>query len=311
MMGGGGRRSSYTGQKAEALARVVRKDAEKSVGQFEVELATYLSSLLAVYNARDTALVTRRLDQAKQAIEDELETSFDQLFGGSVAKHTYVDGLSDIDALLVVNDLKFQGARPTNILEEITKILRERLPPGATVDHGRMAVSVSYEDGMIIFLNAAAPTEKGLKVPSAKQGGWSDIDPDGFRNALTKVNDDCGGKLVPTIKLAKAVIANMPERYQLTGYHVESIAIAAFRDYKGPKTTETMLPLFFERAKDLVLAPIRDSTKQSVHVDGYLGPEDDEARRNVSHLLGNIAKRMRNASAGKSRAQWEAVFFNE
>ena len=310
-MGGGGGRSSYTGQRAKTLAGLVRKEAERSAGQFEVELAGYLSNLLAVYNDRDVALVSQRLDQAKQAIEDELETTFDQLYGGSVAKHTYVDGLSDIDTLLVLNDPKLQGARPARILEEITEILRERLPPGATVDHGQMAVSVSYDDGMSIQLLPALRTEKGLKVPSAKQGGWSDIDPEGFRSALTKVNNDCGGKLVPTIKLAKAVIANMPEQYRLTGYHAESLAIAAFRDYKGPKTTETMLPVFFERAKELVLAPIRDRTGQSVHVDEYLGVENGEARRNVSHLLGNIAKRMLNASAGKSKGQWEAVFFNE
>jgi hypothetical protein len=31
----------------------------------------------------------------------------------------------------------------------------------------------------------------------------------------------------------------------------------------------------------------------------------------VSHLLGGLAKRMRNASTGKSQAQWEAVFSGE
>jgi len=309
-MGGGGG-GSYTGREAETLAGLVRKEAEKSVGQFEVNLATYLSSLLAVYNARDTALVSRRLDQAKTALEDELETSFDQLFGGSVAKHTYIDGLSDIDALLVVNDAKLKNLRPANMLDKITEILRERLPTGTSVDHGRMAVSVSYEDDMIIQLLPALRTAQGLRVPSATRAGWSDIDPDGFRSALTSVNNRCGGKLVPTIKLAKAVIANMPEQYRLSGYHVESVAIAAFKNYEGPKTTENMLPFLFERAKDLVLSPIRDSTGQSVHVDEYLGAAGSEARRNVSHLLGNLAKRMRNASAGKSEEQWKAVFFNE
>ena len=174
-----------------------------------------------------------------------------------------------------------------------------------------MAVSVKYPDGMIIQLLPALRSATGLKVPSAQHAGWSEIEPDGFTQALTTLNDLCGGKLVPTIKLAKAAIANIPEQYRLTGYHVESLAIAAFKGYEGTKTTETMLPLFFERAKDLVLAPIRDSTGQSVHVDEYLGPENSELRQNVSHLLGRIAKRMRNASSGKSRAQWQAIFSGE
>lgn len=69
-----------------------------------------------------------------------------------------------------------------------------------------------------------------------------------------------------------------------------------------------MLPLFFERAKDLVLSPIRDHTGQSVHVDSYLGAANSEDRQAVSHLMSRLARRMRNASAGASTAQWRALF---
>ena len=252
-----------------------------------------------------------RLDVAKESVQDETEDGYDLLFGGSVAKHTYVDGLSDIDTLLVINGSKFEDHSPPKILERLQAILRDRLPKDVVVDHGKMAVSITYPDGMIIQLLPALRTDAGMKVPSAQHAGWSDIEPNGFRQALTRHNSECGGKLIPTIKLAKAVIANMPEQYRLTGYHVESLAIAAFKGYEDKKTTETMLPLLFEKAKSLVLAPIRDSTEQSVHVDEYLGPENSAERQNVSHLLGGIAKRMRNASSGKSRAQWEALFSDE
>lgn len=53
--------------------------------------------------------------------------------------------------------------------------------------------------------------------------------PENFQMALSERNEQCGGKLVPTIKLAKAVIGSLPEKQRLTGYHVESLAIAAFR----------------------------------------------------------------------------------
>jgi len=310
MGGSGGGGGSYTGWSSERLTDVVREEAAKSASQFEVEVAQFLSQLLARYG-RDTALVRERLDKAKEALQDETENSFDSLFGGSVAKHTYVDGLSDIDTLLIINGSKFEDQTPSKILQRIQAILQEKLPKSVVVDHGKMAVSVTYPDSMVIQLLPALRNDVGLRVPSAQHQGWSDIDPNGFREALTYHNDLCGGKLVPTIKLAKAVIANMPEPYRLTGYHIESLAIAAFKNYEGKKTTETMLPLLFDKAKSLVLAPIRDSTGQSVHVDEYLGPESSDLRQNVSHLLGGIAKRMRNASSGKSRAQWEAVFSSE
>lgn len=129
-----------------------------------------------------------------------------------------------------------------------------------------------------------------------------------FQEALTNRNAACGGKLVPTIKLAKAINGELPENQRLSGYHVESLAIAAFRGYAGEKTTSAMLPTFFERARELVLAPIKDSSGQSVHVDGHLGPANSAERIAASHLLGRIARRMRNATAAASVPQWKALF---
>jgi len=308
-MGGSGG-SSYTGWSSEQLTHAVRKEAEKAAGQFEIEVAGLLTDLLSEYG-RDTDLLRERLDEAKEALLDETEGSFDTLFGGSVAKHTYVDGLSDVDTLLIVNGSRFENQSPAKILVRLQKTLKKNLPKDVVVEHGMMAVSITYPDNLVIQLLPALRTKGGVKVPSVQHPGWSEIDPEGFRRALTKVNDKCGGKLVPTIKLAKAAIANMPEKYRLSGYHVESLAIAAFKNYRGRKTTETMLPLFFERARKLVLSPIRDNTGQSVHVDEYLGQRNSPERQSVSHLLWRLAKRMRNASTGKSKAQWKAVFENE
>ena len=72
-----------------------------------------------------------------------------------------------------------------------------------------------------------------------------------------------------------------------------------------------MLPYFFQRAKDLVLSPIKDQSGQSVHVDEYLGDANSVVRQYESRLIGNLAKRMTNASAAQSRAQWEALFSSD
>jgi hypothetical protein len=69
-----------------------------------------------------------------------------------------------------------------------------------------------------------------------------------------------------------------------------------------------MLPVFFERARELVLSPIRDTTGQSVHVDEYLGPANSPERVAISHVMGRIARRMRNAAAAGSTAQWRSMF---
>jgi hypothetical protein len=276
--------------------------------EFGSKLGQAFGDLLAAYNSRDTELVNHRLDELRALLEDAIEDRIDQQLGGSVAKRTSVDGLSDIDSLLIINDTKLELKTPEAALDRITGILRRKLGNEAEVSHGQMAVTVEYPDGMKIQLLPAIRTEQGMRIPSSNRDAWSEIEPQGFRQALSDRNAECGGKLVPTIKLAKAILGNLPEKHRLTGYHVESLAIAAFRGYDGDKTTSAMLPTFFERAKDLVLQPMRDRTGQSVHVDGYLGEPDSDERVNASHILGRIAKRMRNANGACSIAQWRDLF---
>ena len=226
-----------------------------------------------------------------------------------MAKHTYVDGLSDIDSLVLINDSAYEGKTPQQVLAHMEKVLSRKLGNQVEVSHGRMAVTIDYGDSMIIQILPAVKTDGDhVHVPSSRKNGWSKIDPVSFQNALSKRNGECANKLVPTIKLAKAIVGSLPEDQRLSGYHMESLAIAAFRNYSGKKTTSAMLPTFFERAHKLILTPIKDRTGQSVHVDGYLGPANSEARQAASHMLGRLERRMRNATAAASTAQWRSLF---
>jgi hypothetical protein len=310
MGGGGGGGGAFVHRTPEQLRNIVRKSEDQTtVAAFEVELARTLGDLLAAFNGRDTPTVNARLQQVKGALESEIEGSFDQLFGGSVAKHTYVDGLSDIDSLILINDTDLEGKSPQIALERMELIIRDHLGGEATVEHGRMAVTVTFPDGMVIQLLPAIRSDDGnLHVPSSRRDAWSEINPTTFREALTRRNQECGGKLIPTIKLAKAVNGQLPEEQRLSGYHMESLAIAAFKNYDGEKTTAAMLPILFERARELVLSPIHDSSGQSVHVDEYLGPANNDTRIALSHVLSRLARRMRNATAAGSTAQWRAIF---
>jgi hypothetical protein len=72
-----------------------------------------------------------------------------------------------------------------------------------------------------------------------------------------------------------------------------------------------MLPEFFRQASKLVLRPIVDSTGQSVHVDGDLGGTNSTLRKDISHVLERVAKRMDNASFAQSAEQWRGLFERE
>ena len=292
------------------IAREVREAEKETQNEaFQTELSGLLTKLLARFNDRDVPLVRHRLDEILDALGDVTEEDVEQVFGGSVAKHTYVDGLSDVDCLLVVNDTGLEKAGPRATLASVEEVLTDRLKGQAEVTVGQLAVTVRYGDGMEVQLLPAVRSGNDLKIPSSRDSAsWSKIDPRKFQAGLTKYNAQCDGKLVPTIKLAKAIIGQLPEARQLSGYHIESLAIDAFKGYTGTKTPAAMLPRFFEHAKARVLSPMADSTGQSVHVDEYMGSANSVDRANASHLLGRIAKRLANATASGSLPQWKELF---
>ncbi len=61
--------------------------------RWNISLASIRDAVVHVACGRE------RLEVLKSKLSKELDGTFDQFFGGSIAKHTYVDGLSDIDSL--------------------------------------------------------------------------------------------------------------------------------------------------------------------------------------------------------------------
>lgn len=293
----------------EKITDALRQAVETGVDQnFKGEVSSKLAELLANYNDRDVNLTRGRLDEVKQALAEHFDGSFDICFGGSVAKHTYVDGLSDVDCLVQINDSDLEGLGPQKARERVAGILSKALKAGAEVSEGNLAVTLTYSDGTEIQILPAIKTANGYKISSASGSRWSEIDPTGFQTTLTKYNEECNGKLVPTIKLAKAIIGQLPKEQKLSGYHIESLAVDAFRNYTGICSTVEMLSHFFEHSKTRVMHPMTDSTGQSVHVDSYLNQSNSYERVNASHLLGGISKRIRAATSINSMKQWKELF---
>ncbi|MDV7341801.1 CBASS oligonucleotide cyclase [Terasakiella sp. A23] len=304
----GGSNNPFTSFSPSQLNKEVQKaGAEISDEKFQPVLNKLLGDVLGNANARDAEATDARLQEIKDLLADAIENSYDLKFGGSVAKHTYVDGISDIDSLLVLRDPQAAQQSPEDIKNNISTALSDGIQ-NAEVTTGKLAVTVRYNDGMEIQLVPAVKQDQGIKVQSWNGDRWSRINPDGFQKALTARNADCNGKLVPTIKLAKAINATLPEKSQLSGYHMEALGIAAFRDYQGPKTLGRMVPHFFDQISKRVVNPVRDSSGQSVHVDSYLGASNSSERKAVSHVFDRLSKRMKNATLSGSEAQWRSLF---
>jgi hypothetical protein len=273
--------------------------------EYETNVASFLNDQLLQYNDRDVKGIQGKLDGIKTALEKDIDGTLNTVFGGSVQKHTYVDGISDVDSLVILNNSELVGKNPEQVKDYFLKVLKDKLKDAKDIQKGDLAVTIDFNDGVIIQLLPAVKTADGVKIQSAKANTWSEINPQGFANELTKVNQTLEGKLVPTIKLIKSVNAQFPEKRQMTGYHMESLAIDVFKSYTGERTTKAMLEHFFDQAKSAVLSPIKDKTGQSVHVDEYLGSQNSEGRKGVSYQLDLISRKIKSANNVASIDLWK------
>lgn len=309
-MGGGGG-SAFNNHSPEEYQRKIRESLEKTRDEaYETEVAKFINEILADYNSRDVEAVRDHLDEIKEMIEEDIGGTTNLLFGGSVRKNTYVEGLSDVDILVTIEKSELSDLPPKDILEYVSSKLEESLVNVEDIRVGNLAVTVIFSDGIEIQLLPAIKHGDGFKIPTGRGNDWSKIiRPDKFATRLTEVNQSNGGKVIPAIKLVKGINSQFPENQQLTSYHIESIAIEAFKSYPDskPKTTKTMLEHFFEKASETVKSPIKDKTGQSINVDEYLGPENSVNRFQISNTLDRVYRRMKNADTVGSIEEWKSI----
>ncbi|HEY4786928.1 MAG TPA: CBASS oligonucleotide cyclase [Bacteroidales bacterium] len=291
------------------LAKKIREAEEQSANsEFNSNVNKMINDLLAYVNDRPYSEIETHLNTIEQALMSDIEGYIDLKYGGSVAKHTYVDGLSDIDSLAILNNSELADYNPKDILSFFYERLKQRLP-NTDISKGQLAVTLNFTDKIQIQILPALKTGTGIKIASSNgENNWSSvIKPDKFAEKLRDVNRQNQQKVIPVIKLAKSIISSLPEKRQITGYHTESLAIEAFENYSGIKNPKEMLKHFFSESSKRILAPIKDNTGQSIHVDDYLGENNSIQRQIVSDSFSQIVRKMQNADGAQQISQWKSL----
>jgi len=305
-MGGSGS-GSYFSSEPESLIRQLRDSQDTTaVESYETACNSELFSRLSEFNDRDTQAVNTHLDEITNALSKDQESLVRLTFGGSVAKRTYVEGLSDVDCLVYLDNTDLENASPQEAKDYLEQRLKERFP-NTPITQGRLAITVQFSDCEIQLLPAKRVGDS-IRIPDQNGESWSSVRPREFAQKLTDINAANGGKVVPVVKLAKAIIANLGERQKVTGYHAESLAVEAFENYQGSRTPKEMLVHYFKESAQRVLAPIRDSTGQSVHVDEYMGAPSSLERRLAADAFARVERRMRSADTSQNVGDWLRLF---
>ena len=267
----------------------------------------YCQNLLVQYKRRNGKAVTRHLKGVCGILKQEGDV-VQTKFGGSVQKGTYVTGLSDVDALLIVNQSSLKNKSPSKVIAYVGDTIQRRLPKNP-VYKGKLAVTISYADKSEIQVLPAIRTKTGgFRIADPGSTKWSNVaHPERFAGRLIKVNNAKGGRVVPTIKFAKALAdcwIRTPD-LKISGYHTESLAIEAFKGYHGPLDPKSTLIHFLEHSMAAVKRPILDPTGQSKYVDGDLGPPDSKLRKQASMFFEQMRGKVKSC---KTKAAFNALF---
>ena len=268
----------------------------------------YCEDLLLGYNRRNTKALTRHLESLCRFLREEGNHVVQTMFGGSVQKGTYVTGLSDVDVLLIVNESSLVNQSPSDVIEYVRDTIQRRLQNNS-ITAGRLAVTVDYADGTEIQMLPAIRTRTaGVRIAESGSTHWSNVvHPERFAEKLAEVNSARDGRVVPVVKLAKAMADCFitRESRKIIGYHMESLAIDAFKGYQGALDPTSMLIHFLEHSIEAVKRPITDSTGQSRFVDEYLGPADSKLRERASMYFGQMRGKVNSC---KTRATFNDLF---
>lgn len=293
-MGGSGGYSGYKDVSARPPVTSSVNGSQSS--QREIEINEFLEELLKEINSRDIDAINTHLSEIEKTLGKDIDGIEKILFGGSISKSTFIEGTSDVDALVLLDSNTYRNKKPEELQDAFMELLKTRFPK-TEITKGNLAVTVKFSDYEVQLLPALRDG-KGIKIANGCSDTWSAaIDIKQFTNKLTAINKANANKVVPVIKLVKKLFSNLPELYQPSGYHVEAMAVELFSTYSGRNTLYDMTKYYLDASVKRVLRPIADVTGQSNLIDSDLGPTNSINRQQLSHHINSIAGRFSGSDA--------------
>ncbi len=200
-------------------------------------------------------------------------------FSGSITKHTFLFGGSDIDVLVFV-----PPSNPSAPAVEV-KLLNEAVSgicPRTLHEH---YITLNPPGGVNIDLVPAFRSIEGnVHIPDPNAQAWIPIFPNLFAEDLDALDKRHYGALKPAIRLTKWLTKRFLT-VPLLGHHIELLMFISAYWLSPTKSPLELLSSFLNSSSHLVLTPLRDTSKQRTFVDDYLGEGDSPARRTCHREL--------------------------
>ena len=239
-------------------------------------------------------------NKAEDAINNGISGSVDIVYAGSVAKGTYVEGVSDVDNHVRINGTSLERMSPDKVKAYMIQQL-SRLPNVKSVTETSRTVTVKSRNGTEMQFVPVIQTKNGYRVADGNR--WSNVVYEKrFRRDFQRTNKKCGGRLTALIRILKKENATDPKSQRMSGHHIEVMANRIFKQAPVSKTTslKEMYEYYHQHASRHIRHRMRDVTGQSDYVDKRsLGGPDSEARRSLSRRFASRARRMNHSGGNK------------
>jgi hypothetical protein len=158
----------------------------------------------------------------------------DSVLTGSYSRYTKIDPLNDIDILLIRNTTRTglstdgSGVFPSQALDDVVNAVQQAYPGMATIKKQSRSANVQMPgvDFGFDLIPAWLRQPGGYWIPDSESATWIPTDPEAHARIMTEINDRCGGKLKPLIKMVKHWSRN---NYDLIrSFHLELICADIF-----------------------------------------------------------------------------------
>jgi len=287
--------SPFTSISASRLSMIYRSMIKDFRNQIKIEIKKekringrkYLNNLkrsLGGQNKKEIYLVQKRINKIDKILKKNFKIEL--ILSGSVTKHTYVHGLSDIDILVNLREESPKSINPKMVQERIKNILKTDFK----TENDLEAINILVDKKIKIQLVPVILKDKDIFFPSKGGKKWIKILPQRFSNQLKKRDDKLCKKLSTLIRIIKIInVEEIASKNRLKNHHIEVLAYLYSLKNPGEENILNWLHDFFLYAKDRVKEKVRDTSNQFTFVDNYLGKPKNKRRKEVSKNLEEVS----------------------
>jgi hypothetical protein len=205
---------------------------------------------------------------------------------GSLWKHTFAFGVSDIDVLCAFNSRELS---PNHVVSRLASAFSStRTPIIAHQTH----VTLPSPFGVTIDIVPVVVDSGEIALIHSSGGRWVRARPELFATVLQQANLSSQNTLKPSIRVLKSLLSRCSSAPLLKGHHIEAICVHAASEFAGTFKITTLLEFILSQLPRLANLHFVDTSGQLQFIDDYLGASDSDERCRLSAYLTDYRARM-------------------